>query len=110
MEGRELLDAHVFNRRQEIERLLQTLFFRGFFRLLFLFAIAYILGVKKHTLFNKHLSQKWQPIWQEERDVGYERRKEIIFCMLCSGHMLFINIIHWLDLNLGHCSCNLVDI
>ena len=58
MEGRELLDAHVFNRRQEIERLLQTLFFRGFFRLLFLFAIAHILGVKKHTLFNKHLSQK----------------------------------------------------
>ena len=58
MEGRELLDAHVFNRRQEIERLLQTFFFRGFFRLLFLFSIAYILGVKKNTLFNKHLSQK----------------------------------------------------
>ena len=46
---------------------------------LFLFTISYILGVKKHTLFNKFLSQKRQQICQEERDVGYEGRKGAFF-------------------------------
>ena len=41
---------------------LQILFFLGFLGFLFIFTILYILGVKKHTFFNKSLSQKRQPI------------------------------------------------
>ena len=43
-----------------------------------------------YTLFNKFLSQKRQPIWQEERDVGYEGGKGIIFWILYSRLKLFI--------------------
>ena len=63
MESRELLDAHVFNGRQEIAKPIVTnIVFYGFFRFLFLFIILYILGVKKYILFKKFLSQKRQSI------------------------------------------------
>ena len=63
-----LLDAHVFNGRQEIAKPIVTnLLFHGFLRFLFLFTILYILGVKKHTLFKKFLSQK---------DSQFDRTKE----------------------------------
>ena len=56
MEGRKLLHAQVFNGGQKLLKLsLQTFFFCGFLRVLFLFTLACILGVKKHTLFNKFL-------------------------------------------------------
>ena len=59
MEDRKLLDAHEFNRRQEIAKpIIASLFLHGFLRFLFLFNLLYILGVKKHTLFNKFLQQK----------------------------------------------------
>ena len=47
MDGRELLYLP-----------LQTLLFREFLRFLFLFTTLYTLGVKKHALFKKFLSQK----------------------------------------------------
>ena len=63
MEGRKLLDAHVFNGQQETAKPIVTnIVFRRFLRFLFLFAVLYILGVQKHTLFNKFLSRKRQPI------------------------------------------------
>ena len=59
MEDRKLLDAYEFNRRQKIAKpIIASLFLCGFLRFLFLFNLLYILGVKKHTLFNKFLQQK----------------------------------------------------
>ena len=52
---------------------------------LFLFTLLYILRVKKLTVFNKFLSQIKQPIWQEERNWGYEGRKEMIFVCYILG-------------------------
>ena len=93
MEGRKLLYAQVFIGRQKLLKLLlQTLFLCGFLRVSFLFTLIYILGVKKHTWFNTFLSQKWQPIWQEERVGGYEGRKGMIFCMLYPWHRLPIEL------------------
>ena len=37
---------------------LQAFLLRGFLKFSFLFTIVYLLGVKKHTLFNKFLLQK----------------------------------------------------
>ena len=59
MEDRKLLYAQVFNGLQKLLKLsLQTSFFCGFLSVSFLFGLIYIHGVKKHTLFNKFLSQK----------------------------------------------------
>ena len=59
MEGRKLLYAQVFNRRQKLLKLsLETFFFCGFLRASFLFTLIYMLGLKKHALINKFLSQK----------------------------------------------------
>ena len=58
MEGRKLLDAQVFNRRQKLLKPSLQTFFYEFLGALFLFTLLYILGVKKHTLFNKFLLQK----------------------------------------------------
>ena len=84
MEGRKLLDAHVLIGLQKIAKLIvQTVLPCEYLRLLFLFTILYVREVKKQALFNKFLSQKFQ----EERDVGYEERKEITFRILYSGHI-----------------------
>ena len=91
MEDRKLLYAQVFNGLQKLLKLsLQTSFFCGFLSVSFLFGLIYIHGVKKHTLFNKFVSQKWQPIWQEEKIGGYEGRKGMVFCMLYPWHRLYI--------------------
>ena len=66
------------------------LFLSGFLRVSFLFTLIDILGVKKHTLFNKYFSQKWQLMWLEERFGSYKGRKGMIFCMLYPWHRLFI--------------------
>ena len=59
MKGRKLLYAEVFNGRQKSLKLsLKTSFSCVFLRVLFLFTLIYILGVKKHTLFKTFLSQK----------------------------------------------------
>ena len=70
MEDRKLLNAQVFNGWQKLLNLsLKTLFFRGFFIVLFLFTLfLYILGAKKHTLLNKFLSQK---------DCQFDRKKKM---------------------------------
>ena len=68
---------------------LQT-FFLWILRVSFLFTLLYIFRVEKHMLFNKFLSQKWQPIVQEERVGCYEGRKGMIFCMLYPWHRLLI--------------------
>ena len=52
MEGMKLLDAQVFNGRQKLLKLSLQTFFCGFLRVLFLFTLSYLLGFKKHTLFN----------------------------------------------------------
>ena len=84
MEGRKLLDVQVLIGLQEIAKLIvQAVLFREYLRLLFLYTILYVSGVRKQTLFNKFLSQKCQ----EERDVGYEEKKEITFRILYSGHI-----------------------
>ena len=44
--------------------------------------MLYVRRVKKQALFNKFLSQKCQ----EERDVGYEERKEITFLDIYTIH------------------------
>ena len=63
MGGRKLPDArYLIDGRKLLNLSLQRLLFHGFLRFLFLFTILYILGVKKHTLFNKVLLQKRQPI------------------------------------------------
>ena len=63
MEGRKLLDAHVFNIQEQIAKPIvrNFVFSWVFLRVVFLFTLLYILGVKKHTLFNKFLSQRRQP-------------------------------------------------
>ena len=98
IKGKKLLDAQVFNGRQKLLKLPLQTFFCGFLRVLFLFTHSYILGFKKHTLFNKFLSQKQQPIWQEKRVAGCEGWKGMIFCMLYLWHIWFIeySIIHWI--------------
>ena len=53
MEGRNVLDVQVFNGRQKLS--LEPFFFCGFLRVLFLFALSYLPGAKKHMLFNKFL-------------------------------------------------------
>ena len=64
MEGRKLLGANVFNRKQETIKPLVTnmvvLWILGIFVSFRIFVsfLSYMLGVKKHTLFNKFLSQK----------------------------------------------------
>ena len=79
-----MLDVHVLIGLQEIAKLIvQAVLFREYLRLLFLYTILYVSGVRKQTLFNKFLSQKCQ----EERDVGYEEKKEITFRILYSGHI-----------------------
>ena len=53
-----LLDANVFDERQENTKPIVTRFVVPWiFEILFLFTLLYILGVKKHALFNKFLSQ-----------------------------------------------------
>lgn len=47
--------------------LLQTLLFHGFLRFLFFCIISYILGVQKHRLFNKLLSQKRANLTRKKR-------------------------------------------
>ena len=78
-----MLDVHVLIGLQEIAKLIvQAVLFREYLRLLFLYTILYVSGVRKQTLFNKFLSQKCQ----EERDVGYEERKEITFLDIYTIH------------------------
>ena len=77
------------NSRKLLNLSLQTFLFRGFLRFLFLFIISYILGIKKHTLFNKFLSQKGSQYDWKKRS-SYEGGKGTVFCMLYSGHKLFI--------------------
>ena len=58
MESSILLDANVFDERQENTKPIVTRFVVPWiFEILFLFTLLYILGVKKHALFNKFLSQ-----------------------------------------------------
>ena len=53
-----LLDANVFDERQENTKPIVTRFVVPWiFEILFLLTLLYILGVKKHALFNKFLSQ-----------------------------------------------------
>ena len=90
MEGRKLLDAQVLNGRQKLLKpSLQTFFSMDFWEFCFFSHFSTYLGVKKHTLFNKFLPQKWQLIWQEIVG-GYEGRKGMTFCMLCHWIALFI--------------------
>ena len=99
IEGRELLDAHyLMDDRKLLGLSLQTLFFRRFSRFLFLFTFLHILGVKKHTLFNKFLSQKRHPIYQEERDAGYEGNMYI--CLLYVVSLTYI--VHCIALHSTH--------
>ena len=85
------LDAQAFNGREKLLNDRYKLFFSvNFWEFCFLYTLLQILGVKIHTLFNKFLSQKWQPIWQEERVGSYEGRKRIIFRTLCHWIALFI--------------------
>ena len=78
MKRRKLVYAQVFNGRQKLLKLsLQTFFFLWIFKSFISFhtyILTYIFGVKKYTLFNMFLSQKWHAIWQEERVGGYEGR------------------------------------
>ena len=58
MESSILLDANVFDERQENTKPIVTRFVVPWiFEILFLFTLLYILGVKEHALFNKFLSQ-----------------------------------------------------
>ena len=60
MEGQKLLDAHVFNGRQEIAKLIVTnIVVPWIFEIFVTFSLFHTyLRVKKHTLFNKFLLQK----------------------------------------------------
>ena len=63
MEGRKLLLAYVFNGWQEIAKtIVANIIVPWIFEILFLFTILYMLGAKRHALFNIFLSQKRQPI------------------------------------------------
>ena len=83
MDGRKMLNLS-----------LQSLLFRGFLRFLFLFTLLYIFRVENCILFNKFLSQKRQPIWQEEKNGDYVGKKGIIFLYVKS----LTDIIHWISL------------
>ena len=85
MKRRKLVYAQVFNGRQKLLKLsLKTFFSCGFLRVSFLFTLTYIFGVKKYTLFNMFLSQKWHAIWQEESVGGYEGRQGMNFLYVVS--------------------------
>ena len=90
---------------------LQTLLFRGILRFLFLFTDLYILGVIKHTLFNKFLSQNRQPIWQEKRRSLWKKEGNYSLYVIFWTYIIhWIAIYHCIGLNLGYFSCNIVDI
>ena len=79
MKGRKLLDAHIFNGLKKITKTIVTnVVVPRIFEIFFLFTILYILGIEKHT-------------FVQQFSVGYEGRNRIIFCMLDSGHILFID-------------------
>ena len=48
----------LMGNKKLLNLLLQAFLLRGFLKFSFLFTIVYLLGVKKHTLFNKFLLQK----------------------------------------------------
>ena len=62
--------VYLLNSRKLPDLTFQTLFFRGALRFLFLLTLLNVLGVKKHTLFNKFLSQK--------KDSQFDRKKEML--------------------------------
>ena len=64
-----MLDVQVFNGRQKwLKPSLQTFFLWIFESFVVSFDTLYILGVKKHTLFNKFLSQKFLEAIREEKE------------------------------------------
>ena len=90
IEDRTLLDANVSDgRRKLLNLLLPTLLFLRFFRFLFLFTLLYILGVKKHILFNKFLAQKKTANLTGSKRWRLRRKKGNYFCMLYPWHILF---------------------
>ena len=92
MEGSKLLYAKVLVGRQEIAKPIVTIIFVPWIFLVFCFFLLLFytyLELKKYALFNKFLSQKRQPIWQEERDGGYEQN---YFYILDIYHSLIINL------------------
>ena len=81
----ELIDANLFEGRQETAK---TLLFCEFLTFLFLFILLYIHRAKKHTVLNKFLSKKSYPLLHAERDRGYKER--IISCMIYPSEILFL--------------------
>ena len=79
MEGRKLLDAHVFNGRQEIAKPIVTNTW-----------LFWIYLESKSILFNKLLSQKRQSIKKEETSAMKEERELFFVC--------YILDIHWMAL------------
>ena len=70
MEGRKLLEAHVFNGRQEIVKpTVAIIAFPWIFEIFFHFTLLYTIGIKKHILFNKFLSQK-NSHFDREKEMG----------------------------------------
>lgn len=96
IEDRKLLDAYVFKGQQEVVKRTVTNFdFRlilCWLRFLIIFTLLSIRVIKKHTLFNKLLSQKIQSIWQQEGDGGCERR--MFVCYILDIYYSLHSIIH----------------
>ena len=81
----------VFTGRQEIaiNCRYKLFFFCAFLRVLFLFTLLYILKVKKHTLLNKFLSQKWQPTGRKSWRLWGKKGNDFLYVVSLT------QIIHW---------------
>ena len=84
MEGSKLLDANVLDGRQDIAKPIVTIIFVPWIFLVFCFFLLLF-----YTYLELFLSQKRQPIWQKERDGGYEQN---YFYILDIYHSLIINL------------------
>ena len=91
---------------------LQSLFFHGLLRFLFLFILLYILVVKKSIPSSTSSCRKKDSQFdrKKEMEAMKEDRKLFFVCYVLDRHYSVNSIIHWTDLNLYHCSCNIVDI
>ena len=115
MKGRKLLDAHVFNGRQEIAKLIVTnIVVPWIFEIFVTISLFHTyLRVKKHTLFNKFLLQKKTKnlTRRKKRRLWQKKGNYFLFAYYILGiYYSLSSIIHWIDLNFGYYSCNTVEL
>ena len=75
------------NERQEIAKpILANFVFPWFLRFFFFFTLLYIFGVKKHTLFNKCLSQKRQSMKQNFYRIVDIAQNELLYIAVATSY------------------------